>query len=179
MLWHSSSKKSQLKVLQPYLPKYFSSEWSHAQFRLPPPAAIASRLPFSLSTATTSAGGERAATPTLEDDVCVSTWIEVEVPSGRWEAEEGEMGKGTARGEEKVNRQGGRDRSAPLRTRTESQIVAMTHSGGWYRISLATEDPARELSGTPAKSASFGSGKDSATECSLVEHRKFGAKDGW
>lgn len=178
MLWHSSSKKSQLKVLQPYLPKYFSSEWSHAQFRLPPPAAIASRLPFSLSTATTSAGGERASTPTLEDDVCISTWIEVEVPGGGSEAAEGEMRKGTAR-EEKENRQGGRDRSAPLHTRTESQIVAMTHSGGWYRISLATENSTRELSGTPAKSASFGLGKDSATECSLVEHRKFGAKDGW
>lgn len=162
-----SSKKTQLKLLQPYLPKYFSSEWSHSQFRLPAPAPTASRLPFSLSTASTLSG-ERSSTPTVEDDVCISTWIEVEIPLANPPEREAVKGK---------MREQPREVERP--TRKESQVIALTRSGGWYRIAPQSENVMVGGRGEAGKTASFGLEKDTATDGVLLEHRKFGAKDGW
>lgn len=56
----------------------------------------------------------------------------------------------------------------------EAQIVALTHSGGWFRISLGAE----AAPGAPP-SPSFGLGKDSTNDCRLEEHHRFGSSDGW
>ncbi|GEM06484.1 SVP1-like protein 2 [Rhodotorula toruloides] len=186
---------NQLSLLRPYLPKYFSSEWSHSQFRLPPPAPPASRLPFSLSNpspypatpftrAPKGEGEGRAAPLTVEDDVCLSTSY---IPSSPLP-------------------------SAGQQKKTESQLVAITHSGRWYRIAF---DPVMEEKGGKGKgkasdaggggpsgsstprssigaagkrasgknredSGPVGLGKDSTSDCRLVEYRRFGVdEEGW
>lgn len=60
-------------LLKPYLPKYFSSTWSDAQFRLPPPAPAQPRgLPF--LDALSEEKREKAIT--VEDDQVVVAWVE-------------------------------------------------------------------------------------------------------
>lgn len=147
-----NARQKQFNILKPFLPKYFSSEWSHSQFRLPAPAPPPSRLPFSHSSTVAEGLGGRS-TPTVEDDVCRCAWIEyeVEVPPTT-----------TAKGKDRVG--------APV-TRIEAQIIALTNSGGWYRISLGPGDRGGD---------SFGLGRDSTSDCRLEEYRRFGGdKDGW
>ena len=55
----------------------------------------------------------------------------------------------------------------------EFQLIAITHSGSWFRISLDTD-----TTGKDAKGKSFGLGKESTAECALVEHRRL-TRDGW
>lgn len=182
-----NSRQKQFNILKPYLPKYFSSEWSHSQFRLPPPAPPASRLPFSLS----NPGDTGRSTPTVEDDVCICAWIEVERDAPPPPPAPTPKGKERERDPSKENR-GGRPhahhhhrgssaRVEPEVTTTpqvvESQIVALTHSGGWFRISLGAT-PSGPTTGMGAP-PSFGLGKDSTSDCRLEEYRKFGNKDGW
>lgn len=64
--------------------------------------------------------------------------------------------------------------TSPIK-RKEFQIVALTHSGGWFRISLGSQTTISKGSPTP----SFGLGKDSTSDCRLEEYRRFGSKDGW
>ncbi|BGP29006.1 Phosphatidylinositol 3,5-bisphosphate-binding protein [Rhodotorula toruloides] len=271
----STPRQKQLSLLKPYLPKYFSSEWSHSQFRLPPPAPPASRLPFSLSnpspypatpfTPVPKEGEGRAPPLTVEDDVCLCAWVEVDV--------EGEEDTGTpaspptdpsnrristsssARPSSSPSAQPTRTRPpsshekenfrthpppsrpsttsaatpytpssqppAPSKKKTESQLIAITHSGGWYRIAFDQPTGGEEKgakgkgkekgkekaeggaggasgSSTPRSSTAgtrnatsiaggkkredgpVGLGKDSTSDCRLVEYRRFGGdKDGW
>ncbi|GAA5980380.1 hypothetical protein JCM10908_001633 [Rhodotorula pacifica] len=175
----STPRQKQLSMLKPYLPKYFSSEWSHSQFRLPAPAPPASRLPFSLSnpsnypsTAFSSSGaaGAANAAPTVEDDVCICAWID-----------------------------GNRDsaRSATNNTASDfqsAQLVAITRSGGWFRIAFDSEPPPKSdpkgkgratderpgsRAGTKVSEGVIGLDKDSTSDCRVVEYRRFGQKDGW
>ncbi|KAM0756265.1 hypothetical protein T439DRAFT_283151 [Meredithblackwellia eburnea MCA 4105] len=201
----SSDRQKQFNILKPYLPKYFSSQWSHSQFRLPPPAPPPSRLPFSLSNSETG-----RSTPTIEDDVCICAWIEVprnELPAQATSAAEPAAAGPVIGGDASSTRKGkGREGSSaskenkwrqpspheahhrrtssaqpeppsPIPPTVESQIVALTHSGGWFRISLDGE------SKTPVPGAppppSFGLGKDSTSDCRLEEYRRFGNRDGW
>lgn len=60
----------------------------------------------------------------------------------------------------------------------EAQIVAITHSGGWFRISLGARGEG-EAETTPAVPSVGGLGKDSTSDCRLEEYRRFGNKDGW
>ncbi|SCV68835.1 BQ2448_956 [Microbotryum intermedium] len=199
-----STRSKQFSMLKPYLPKYFSSEWSHSQFRLPPPAPTASRLPFSLSSSTAAAAGASAASsgvasgstapPTIEDDVCICAWIEVEVdvagpdatgPSsttlGRSDSKRPNkpatmMGVGSAHPRSIPNPLGEK--------RIDHQIVALTHSGRWFRISLlggggGGGEPGTRETSKAAKDDAFGLGRDSTTDCRLEEYRQFGKKDGW
>ncbi|GAA5994725.1 uncharacterized protein JCM10292_004315 [Rhodotorula paludigena] len=287
----STPRQKQLSMLKPYLPKYFSSEWSHSQFRLPPPGPAASRLPFSLSNpgpypstpfspSPAPQTGAPSAPTTVEDDVCICAWVEVEaedddgddanaapIPSSSSRAGTPTHG-GSRRGStssaadrtakhhkprqsslssatsatsvasgaaprpldrerEKENRRhasssstsassypsaynhppaSSSGRPAPAAVsrakRTESQLVALTHSGGWFRIAL--DRPARESKGKERTSDSnsgggisatggsgnvtpraagapgvIGLGRDAASDCRLVEYRRFGEKDGW
>ncbi|KAI5476128.1 SVP1-like protein 2 [Pseudohyphozyma bogoriensis] len=192
-----TSRQKQFKILKPYLPKYFSSEWSHSQFRLPPPAPAPSRLPFSLSNPNETG----RSTPTIEDDVCICSWIEVDaeptdglppspIPAAemkRTDSRESRKGQGKERErearEEKDNRRNSRYSRVdptpppiPQPPPKESQIVALTHSGGWFRISLGAQE-GRVSGGKEAPS--FGLGKDSTSDCRLEEYRRFGSKDGW
>lgn len=202
-LHRRSPRQKQFDILKPYLPKYFSSEWSHSQFRLPPPAPPASRLPFSLSNPSEPG---RAATPTIEDDICICTWIEVEKPlpppsaipapsptMQRTDSRESRRGKERERTDSGAGAGGGgkenfrrqyqqhQHRSSssytppppPMPTK-EAQIVAVTHSGGWFRISLGAQPD-----GTANVPSVVGLGKDSTSDCRLEEYRRFGNKDGW
>jgi WD40 repeat protein len=60
----TARKPISFSTFKPYLPKYFSSEWSHSQFRLPPPAVPLTRF--------SSVPDE---TPSIEDDVCQPFWL--------------------------------------------------------------------------------------------------------
>ncbi|GAA5879269.1 hypothetical protein JCM3774_006420 [Rhodotorula dairenensis] len=172
----STPRQKQLSMLKPYLPKYFSSEWSHSQFRLPAPAPPASRLPFSLSnpsnypsSAFSATGASTAhAAPTVEDDVCICAWID-----------------------------GLQDTIMSERLAAEfrsSQLVAITRSGGWFRIAFdresvakgdakgkgrATEDRPGPHAGTKSPDGVVGLDKDSTSDCRVVEYRRFGQKDEW
>ena len=153
-----NSRQKQFNILKPFLPRYFSSEWSHSQFRLPPPAPAPSRLPFSHSSTLSDNMGGRS-TPTVEDDVCRCTWIEYPI-------EDPPSNPAKGKGKE-------RDSTIPLPPpRMEAQIVAVTNSGGWYRISLGPPgDRARDQ---------FGLGKDATSDCRLEEYRRIEtSNDGW
>ncbi|KWU45386.1 WD40 repeat-like protein [Rhodotorula sp. JG-1b] len=159
---HKKDAEKQLSMLKPYLPKYFSSEWSHSQFRLPAPASPPSRLPAGTSTATSA--------PTVEDDVCICAWIDVPPDDGQ------------------------NERSAPSSDFRSSQLVAITRSGGWFRIAFdsepmsnadlkgkgrASEQRSGPRIGAKALEGVIGLDKDSTSDCRVVEYRRFGQKDGW
>ncbi|BGP04932.1 Phosphatidylinositol 3,5-bisphosphate-binding protein [Rhodotorula toruloides] len=270
----STPRQKQLSLLKPYLPKYFSSEWSHSQFRLPPPAPPASRLPFSLSnpspypatpfTPAPKEGEGRAQPLTVEDDVCLCAWVEVEVEGEEDVAAHNSVPAPSADSSNRRTstsssvRPSSSSSTQPTRARptsthekenlrthpppsrpstitgatpytpssphhapearkkkTESQLVAITHSGGWYRIAFDPSSGVEEKGGkgkgkekveggaasgsrTPRSSAAgrrtssstaggkkredgpVGLGKDSTSDCRLVEYRRFGGdKDGW
>ncbi|GAA5955244.1 hypothetical protein JCM3765_003256 [Sporobolomyces pararoseus] len=238
----STPRQKQYSLLKPYLPKYFSSEWSHSQFRLPSPALPGSRLPsFSIPSANASA--PPSAPPTVEDDKCICTWVEIELsddeeeetpayrqttptpstttprfsstqqqqqsrPSSRGRGSStssypNSLSSSPARGGGKhdtasgpsLRRQSFRSERnsqptppAPPKKRTESQLIAITQSGGWFRVSLAGGDQS-EGSSSNAKGKGkeregkteegvTGLGRDSTNSCRLVEYRRFGT-DGW
>jgi len=216
----STQRQKQFNILKPYLPKYFSSEWSHSQFRLPPPAPPASRLPFSLSQATEAGsagpGGSRSATPTVEDDVCICSWVEVDVPETETILNKGKgkvpapgpghaprssrdsSSPGSHRHASENDRPGNHQRRSSLRSASatsyepapppagpmkEHQIVVLTHSGGWFRISFGHRAGGAKEGGAGGEGGgaapSFGLGRDSTHDCRLEEYRRFGSKDGW
>ncbi|GAA6005689.1 hypothetical protein JCM10207_005296 [Rhodosporidiobolus poonsookiae] len=253
----------QFSLLKPYLPKYFSSTWSHSQFRLPPPPAPpASRLPFTLANpgpippnplAPPPPSGERRAPSTVEDDVCICTWVDVEVeveiegdgPDGANDLPASGRATPTASSSSRrypssssgstssrpapapsaypsfplpssrasiprasTPSTSSASRPTPRRpprtiTRTEAQLIALTHSGGWFRIAF---DPSAVANPSAASSSSSASakgkerardeppagggrrpvgeqevrlGRDSTSDCRLVEYRRFGQKDEW
>ncbi|GAA5926849.1 hypothetical protein JCM3775_007057 [Rhodotorula graminis] len=208
----STPRSHQLSLLKPYLPKYFSSEWSHAQFRLPPPPGgpTASRLPFSLSNpgpyphtpfsgggtsgggggGGAAGGGEGGKGPraaSVEDDVCVCAWIEVDAldeapapasvpvvePRPRPRAH-GRSSCGAQRQQQQQQQQYGRSgaaassttSSAPPPRRKETQLVALTRSGGWYRLAFdplpAPSSASSTSSHAPSSSSSSSSTKGKA-----------------
>lgn len=243
-----SPRRKQFEMMKPYLPKYFSSEWSHSQFRLPPPVPLppsSSRLPFSLATSSgsdqTGRSSSGPAVLTVEDDVCVCGWIEVlkpvqpEIqtklspdvtaaasrrppmsrPSNRpdsFERRDGsdrpDKGKGKQREytqewqqqqlkhEQRQQRRAAANAAAnrvsrvPPEMVTEHQIVAVTRSGGWFRVSLDGERIESASSSNPVSSDStrvrqtssgrreepsgvVGLGRDSTSDCRLEEYRRF------
>ncbi|GAA6035120.1 hypothetical protein JCM8097_006371 [Rhodosporidiobolus ruineniae] len=259
----STPRQKQLSLLKPYLPKYFSSTWSHSQFRLPPPAPPASRLPFTLSNpgpippnplAAPSAETKKA--PTVEDDVCVCCWVEVEIEvpvseeEGRDERPESGAATPVGRRSSHPSSHGYPSSSAssfrptfahtpssaystssqshstshsssssrlpiprarptkpkPPRTvkRLDHQLIAITHSGGWFRIAFDSSSPPSASSGSTSSSERsrekgkarenphppppqaqkreegvIGLGRDSTSDCRLVEYRKFGVRAEW
>jgi hypothetical protein len=168
-----SNRQSSLAPLGQFV-KYFDSEWSYAQYRIPAQAAH-----ISLSSTSTS----RSPTADVTDEEkCMVGWIEA--PSDRSET--------------------GRD--PPM----EYQLIALTYSGGWYRLSLphgTSNATLPSASGTPTSSSppkasplsrprtssvsSIASrvdkGKDrerfrdhkDSRELVLQEYRKYGRWDGW
>ncbi|KAH9843905.1 WD40-repeat-containing domain protein [Rhodofomes roseus] len=175
----SSNRQSTFSPLKPFvpLPKYFKSEWSYAQYRIPSQSAHISM----------SAGPSKSPTAdVIDEEKCVVGWIQA--PSDD-----------TLEGEPPV----------------EHQLVALTYTGGWYRLSLPKTSapsaiPPRTsasgagtvISGSPPRPvpmsrprSSSGSsfagrldkGKDvdrekeggPSHECILREFRRFGRWDGW
>ncbi|KAI0774384.1 WD40-repeat-containing domain protein [Fomes fomentarius] len=162
------------------LPKYFDSEWSYAQYRIP---SQSSHISIS---------AQPAKSPTadvVDEEKCVVGWIRV--------TPEDEHG-----------------RTLPV----EYQLVALTYSGGWYRLALPTSSASVSLSPSPysptstssqnplstsppsvksismarprsSSGSSFSSRPDKGKErekeekpgreCILREFRRFGRWDGW
>jgi len=146
-------------MLKPFLPRYFSSEWSHSQFRLPPPAVPLAQGPSFLA----STSGD-APPPTIEDDVCICTWITAEAPSDPptpAPSYASRKGKGRAAPDP--------PRAPPVSA--PMQLVAITQSGGWYRLAIGDD--------TVAATAKRTAGLASRSEghCQLVEYRRWGADD--
>ncbi|GAA5831808.1 hypothetical protein JCM11251_003893 [Rhodosporidiobolus azoricus] len=265
----STPRQKQLSLLKPYLPKYFSSTWSHSQFRLPPPAAPASRLPFTLSNPgpippnplapPSSASSAPSAPTSVEDDVCICAWVDVEVDvsNGGVEEEQARPGSGeatptaasfarrysssstssrppltaapSAYSQSSIPRanptsssstaphSSGKTPRAPAtsstssrsaqsrnaasrKTRIDSQLVALTHSGGWFRIAfdpdaVSSSSPSSTTTSSGAKGKGkeradqyggnkkeegvIGLGRDTTSDCRLVEYRKFGVRAEW
>lgn len=192
-----------LALLKPYLPKYFHSTWSDAFFRLPPPGPSSGRsmpnlfagLPIGstshetgepsrvrmMKTRAESTSTSKA--PTIEDDVSLVAWILADHPTTMTD----------------------RDLESP--TKLEPQIVALTRSGGWFRLrvpqgsdgrsrssvdlpgsgpgtSLPSESPqpTQSRSSTPTlhqASHRLGIGPDRSVELECVEYRRFGEDEDW
>ncbi|KAH9994118.1 WD40-repeat-containing domain protein [Russula compacta] len=173
-----SNRQSKLSSLTSFIPipKYFESEWSYAQFRIPTQSAH-----ISLQQASA-----RDANPDLaEEEKCTVGWIEA--PTSRSAAAE--------------------PPPAP-----EYQLIALTYTGGWYRLALPNKKPSSAAAGdaqtnvtssgsvrsgrarSPSGSSVAGGGrgdkgkgvssresdrKEGGRDCTLLEFRRFGSWDGW
>lgn len=165
-LFHRN-RQSSLSPLSPFLPlpKYFDSQWSYAQYRIP---AQAAHISLTSTSSVRSPGTDLAA-----DEKCVVGWITVPTST-----------------QESIH---------------EYQLVALTYSGGWYRLSLPHKGPYAQPSNqiiespkatsvvrqrTPSISSitsvsDKGKGKERERERKdgrdlvLVEYRKYGRWDGW
>ncbi|KAH9850701.1 WD40-repeat-containing domain protein [Lenzites betulinus] len=121
----ASNRQSTFSPLTPFipLPKYFDSEWSYAQYRIPAQSAH-----ISLS-------AQPAKPPTadvVDEEKCVVGWIQI-APE---------------------------DQDAPGRAqRVEYQLVALTYTGGWYRLAL----PSSSVSGVSSSSSSPSSASRAGT----------------
>jgi hypothetical protein len=170
------SKLSSLTSFIP-IPKYFESEWSYAQFRIPTQSAHISL---------TQQAAARDANPDLaEEEKCTVGWIEAPASHPQTAA------------------------PAPSPA-TDYQLIALTYTGGWYRLALPNKKPSSVPTGTaqtnPTSSGSVRSGtarapsvssvtgggradkgkgvsRDSdrkeGRDCTLLEFRRFGSWDGW
>jgi len=174
-----SNRQSTFSPLTPFLPlpKYFDSEWSYAQYRIP------SQLNHIALSSTSSRSQSSGIT---DEEKCVVGWITVPLEDGDTDS-------------------------------TDHQLVALTYTGGWYRLGLpnrtitattpsAPRTNALPLTGSPPsvkskskkqhhprsysgssfsrndkgkeKEGSEREGKESR-DCKLEEYRKFGRFDGW
>jgi hypothetical protein len=170
------SKLSSLTSFIP-IPKYFESEWSYAQFRIPTQSAHISL---------TQQAAARDANPDLaEEEKCTVGWIEAPAPHPQPAA------------------------PAPSPA-TDYQLIALTYTGGWYRLALPNKKPSSVPAGAaqtnltssgsvrsgtaraPSVSSVTGGGRadkgkgvsrDSdrkeGRDCTLLEFRRFGSWDGW
>ncbi|CAA7259662.1 unnamed protein product [Cyclocybe aegerita] len=173
----STNRQSTFSPLTPFLPlpKYFESEWSYAQYRIPVQSAH-----ISLSSTSRSSAADLP-----DEERCVVGWIQ-----------------GPAE-----------DPSLPGST-PDHQLIALTFTGGWYRLSLpkltghtkrasGSVSPSGLVSSSPPKSSQLsrahsvsgssvtsradkGKGKEKEKErekdsrnCTLQEYRRYGRWDGW
>ena len=174
----SRNRQSKLSSLTSFIPipKYFESEWSYAQFRIPTQSAHISL---------TQQAAARDANPDLaEEEKCTVGWIEAPAPQTT---------------------------TAPAPSpATDYQLIALTYTGGWYRLALPTKKPSSVSAGAaqtnitssgsvrsgtarpPSVSSVTGGGRadkgkgvprDSdrkeGRDCTLLEFRRFGSWDGW
>ncbi|KAJ3488750.1 hypothetical protein NLI96_g2637 [Meripilus lineatus] len=109
----SSNRQSKISPLTPYipLPKYFDSEWSYAQYRIPTQSAH-----ISLS----APPSKPPTADVVDEEKCVVGWIQGPPDD--------------------------QETNKPLTS--EYQLIALTYTGGWYRLSLPSpKSPASTSSG--------------------------------
>ncbi|KAF8165450.1 WD40-repeat-containing domain protein [Crassisporium funariophilum] len=174
----STNRQSTFSPLAPFIPipKYFESQWSYAQYRIP---VQSSHISLSSSTS-------RSSTVDLPDEErCVVGWIDYS-PEGQ-----------------------------PRSPIAEYQLIALTFTGGWYRLALPKPKArsSSKLSSGPSPSAGLASAsppktsyvpharsisgsstmsrpdkgkekerdgeKTQSRNCALEEYRRFGRWDGW
>ncbi|KAG9012652.1 hypothetical protein FRB94_005262 [Tulasnella sp. JGI-2019a] len=192
----TNNRQSTFSPLSGYLHKYFSSQWSYAQYRLP-----STSTHISLHSATPN--NSRPDPRHTEEEKCTVGWIEVPVvvtPAPAITTPQSPQ-SAKASGARVITPQ-------PLRqTQVDYQLVALTFSGCWYRLSvpssLSTSSVNAVGSSSPVRRASSASsftatekGKGKAKrkdgseagdtdderperECSLIEFKRFGRWDGW
>ncbi|KAG8682451.1 hypothetical protein FRC11_014858 [Ceratobasidium sp. 423] len=125
----AKNRTSKLSALKDYvrLPKIFVSEWSYAQYRLPaqPPSSNLAALSSQVIDPT----AER-----VEEERCTVAWIEVpiESPSPVSPSKGGKAVKSTS----SISANLVTTKAAGSERAMEYQLVALTYSGGWYRLSL-------------------------------------------
>jgi WD repeat-containing protein 45 len=164
-----SNRQSAFSPLTPFLPlpKYFGSEWSYAQYRIPTQSSH-------ISINSASARSPTADVP--DEERCVVGWIQAPQQDGPGSSSQ----QGTM----------------------EHQLIALTYTGGWYRLSLPNAESSANMSVSPSSGSprvpihlqrqrtSSGSsigrsdkGKEKeekeSGECILKEFRRFGRWDGW
>ncbi|EKM80380.1 hypothetical protein AGABI1DRAFT_113571 [Agaricus bisporus var. burnettii JB137-S8] len=185
----TANRQSTFSPLAPFipLPKYFGSEWSYAQYRIP---VQSSHISLSSTRPAVSSSSLSSAPVVKDTDVpaeerCVVGWVPI--------ATEDMNGTGSAV--------------------SEWQLIALTYMGGWYRLALPTHvkegkkeargsnvggtgsvsgsasgkvtgklGPSRLGPGSPTKSREQEKGKERESErreCVLEEYRRFGRWDGW
>lgn len=119
------NRQSTLSPLAPFipLPKYFESEWSYAQYRIPVQSShisLSSTRPAVSSSSLSSAPVVKDADVPAEER-CVVGWVQV----------------GT---EDHASEGGGPSSSGVM----EWQLIALTYLGGWYRLALPTHENGRK-----------------------------------
>ncbi|KAG8969014.1 hypothetical protein FRC03_004981 [Tulasnella sp. 419] len=124
----ASNRQSTFSPLSNYIHKYFASQWSYAQFRLP-----ASSTHISLN----SASGPAADPDAAEEEKCVVGWIEVPIEIRPTSPSPLASPRSPRRGStsSKPSSQPIAQPTEP-QIRMEHQLVALTFSGGWYRLSI-------------------------------------------
>ncbi|KAL5636742.1 hypothetical protein ACGC1H_000647 [Rhizoctonia solani] len=122
----AKNRTSKLSALKDYvrLPKIFVSEWSYAQYRLPaqPPSSNLAAL----SSQAVDPSAER-----VEEERCTVAWIQIpiETPSPISPSKTSKLVKS-------VSLASTNQAAAGSERVMEYQLVALTYSGGWYRLSL-------------------------------------------
>ncbi|QRV72523.1 WD repeat protein [Ceratobasidium sp. AG-Ba] len=149
----AKNRQSFFSPLAPFvrLPKLLVSEWSYAQYRLPaqPPSSNLAALSTQLADPT----AER-----IEDERCTVAWIEIPIetptptPVSPMPASPARPGKVTrSTSSHPVKAPAPPPEPVPA---TEYQLIALTYSGGWYRLSLppvaGAISPSETRPGTPA-----------------------------
>jgi WD repeat-containing protein 45 len=186
------SKLSSLTSFIP-IPKYFESEWSYAQFRIPTQSAHISL---------TQQAAARDANPDLaEEEKCTVGWIEAPRPMPMPTPTTTPHSAAAAP-----------PPPPPPPLAPEYQLIALTYTGGWYRLALPNKKPSSATLGaaqtnvsssgsvrsgrprSPSGSSVAGGGrgdkgkgvssrdsdrKDGGRDCTLMEFRRFGSWDGW
>lgn len=143
----TSNRQSTFSPLTPFLPlpRYFDSEWSYAQFRIPVQSSH-------ISLATNPAVQSPMLDPP-DEEKCVVGWIQFSKKRGDGE---------------------------PV---LEYQLIALTYTGGWYRLSLPHQGVAlpraRTLSVSRTSKGKAKEETDGRTDCILEEYRTYGRWDGW
>ncbi|CAE6437847.1 unnamed protein product [Rhizoctonia solani] len=125
----AKNRTSKLSALKGFvrLPKLLTSEWSYAQYRLPaqPPSSNLAALSSQVIDPT----AER-----VEEERCTVAWIEVPVesplPVSPSPSKTTRPAKSTSSANPVTTSATGSERTI------EYQLVALTYSGGWYRLSL-------------------------------------------
>ena len=162
----SRNRQSKFSPLTPFLnlPKYFDSEWSYAQYRIP-----SQKNHIALSAGTS---GNRLS-DAIADERCTVSWVpvEVELPGagvGSVPPTSPGLGSEKRKGKEKER---GQQMPMPMQGMTqkvvEYQLIALTHSGGWYRLGLPTSS-ATPLTSRPSSSGGTGGGAGTAAGSSAA-----------
>lgn len=184
-----SNQQSTFSPLTPYisLPKYFASEWSYAQYRIP-----VQKAHLALSAGTSGAKLSDA----VEDEKCVVAWVKVPMQKGEIPSVHP-------------------SRPPISAIEYDYQLIVLTYSGGWYLLALPSSPSAHPSSrpSSPAYAPSLNShsgklppprprstsgssmtmrtkadkGKEKESEkeekvgrdCTLLQFRRFGRWDGW
>ncbi|EJD01438.1 WD40 repeat-like protein [Fomitiporia mediterranea MF3/22] len=137
----SLNRQSAFSPLTPFisLPRYFDSEWSYAQYRIP-----SQKTHIALSAGTSS--GRLA---DVQDERCTVAWVQVPPPESTLPSTI--TTPAPRKGEDKGK---GRQPEAAPPPPPEYQMIALTYSGGWYRIALPSS-PSANTSATGAGSATI------------------------